>query len=224
MAASRNLQKRTEILSGAYRLISEADYDRVSLNDIAKSAGINKSLLQSYYPQKQQIVGELLDDMLRQSYLYIDTNELEQGSLFNKVSDYTVLFFLTAGTDRRLNRFVITTTTHTELMDIWVDNVFQWFWSAILEEDGQPQIPYLRLKAALSFAMYGTLKLLRDRDKLNLTIQGICENHVRQLMTVMKRTPSEIEDVLSRTRERAKTFDMEAFLNYCENKIAWFSR
>lgn len=230
MAAARNIQKRTEILKGAYRLFSASGYARVSLSDIAKSAGINKSLLQSYYPQKQQIVGELLGDMLRQSFLYMETYADDRDQLFYRLSDYTTLFFLSVDSDPHLNYFIHTTTSHTELMDIWVDTVFQWFWEMIGSEKqagaaGQSAgLTYLRAKAALSFAMYGSLKLLRDQNELNLTVQEIFENHIRQLMSILGNRPTEIERVLAHTRSRAAEFDTNAFLQYCEERIPWFTR
>ena len=57
--AARNLERRREILTSVYRLVGEAPYEKVSLSDIAREAGINKSLLQRYYPQKIDIVPTL---------------------------------------------------------------------------------------------------------------------------------------------------------------------
>lgn len=224
MAAARNVQKRLEILTGAYRLLSENDYTKVSLSGIAESAGIQKSLLQSYYPQKQRIVGELLEEMLRQSFEYMDDHTDHEGNFFFRASDYTVLFFLTASEDARLYKFVHNTVSCTELMDLWVDKTFDWLWGQVGEKAGSEGVSYLHLKAVLSFAMYGSLKLLRDRNELNLSVQQIFENHIRQLMLLTNRSEKQTEETIAHTRRQAESFNTDAFLTYCEKNIAWFIR
>ena len=62
--APRNEERRREILASTYSLLDEASYDRVSLNDIARGAGIKKSLLQRYFPQKIDIIKEMLTTLL----------------------------------------------------------------------------------------------------------------------------------------------------------------
>ena len=71
--APRNEERRREILASTYSLLDEASYDRVSLNDIARGAGIKKSLLQRYFPQKIDIIKEMLTTLLDVSYNYMGT-------------------------------------------------------------------------------------------------------------------------------------------------------
>ena len=70
--ARQNIEKRLQILRVSYELFSEVEYEAVSLADIAKRAEISKSLLQYYYPQKIEIVQDLLSDILNISFSYTD--------------------------------------------------------------------------------------------------------------------------------------------------------
>lgn len=216
------MEKRTEILRESYRLFSESDYEKVSLSDIAKHAGINKSLLQSYYPQKQKIIADLLSGMLEESYRYMDAEAGETDSYMWRISDYATLFFLSARKNLRLSRFVRTTASHTELMDLWVDITLQWLWDGMQRTGAYPDLTYLRVRTALSFTMYGSLKLVRDQDELNLSTEEIFENHVRLLLVYFGEEKESVEEVIQHTRSRAAAFDTGAFLDYCQKNIAWF--
>ena len=68
-----NDQRRAQLLELAKRTFSDRSYDEVSIDDLARSAGISKGLLYHYFPTKRdlyvaglrEIADELVDAVLR---------------------------------------------------------------------------------------------------------------------------------------------------------------
>lgn len=218
--AAKNLQKRTEILENAYQMISEDSYQGMTFSSLAEKSGISKSLLQSYFPQKQAIVQELLDEMLRESFQYMDSLYPEEGDIFNRLSDYTTLFFMSVEASAKLSSFVDHTIECPELIDLWVEIVYEWLLK--LHTPVKLKVSSTHLSACLSFCMYGSLHLLQKRVEYGLSVQEIFENHVRHLMYMLEQSQKRIREVTQHTRQAAETFDTNAFLRYCEAHIEWF--
>ncbi|GEM_PF-6083052 len=68
-------EKKTRILSAATRLFSERDFQEVSVNDIARIAGVGKGTIYTYFKEKEEIleacVAEIFSDFvdkIRSSY------------------------------------------------------------------------------------------------------------------------------------------------------------
>jgi hypothetical protein len=72
MARKKNLERRSVILSNAYRLFYKYGYDNVTLKEIAKESNISTSLLQHYYGKKENISVELFYDYSYSLYRYIN--------------------------------------------------------------------------------------------------------------------------------------------------------
>lgn len=218
--SDKKREKRRIILTEAYELFSKYDYKNVSLSDIAKNSGMHKSLLQKYYAQKKDIVKNLLEDMLFISFRYMD-EQYEKESMPDKLAEYTFLLFSATEKNQKLNRFVKSTISETELMDIWIELVFDWL--KRIGELEEIEIPEIRLKAALSFAMYGSLHLYLKREEFEITTEYICEHLIHAVMTIMQEDPERIEEVLDGTKKKMQTFDRESFYQYCTEQIHWLS-
>ena len=218
--SDKKREKRQVILTEAYELFSKNDYKKVSLSDIAKNSGMHKSLLQKYYAQKKDIVKNLLEDMLSISFQYMD-EQYEKESIADKLAEYTFLLFSATEKNQKLNRFVKSTISETELMDIWIDLVYDG-----MERIGELEdikIPEKRLKAALSFAMYGSLHLYLKREEYEITTEAICEHLIHAVMTMMEEDPKRIKEVLEGTKKKMESFDRESFYQYCTDCIPWLS-
>ena len=127
--APRNEERRREILASTYSLLDEASYDRVSLNDIARGAGIKKSLLQRYFPQKIDIIKEMLTTLLDVSYNYMGTlaqDEKPEKDLFQRISNFNMLFFAAVAEDYRMYQFILATVASPEILDVWIDTICNW--------------------------------------------------------------------------------------------------
>lgn len=218
--SDKKREKRQVILTEAYELFSKNDYKKVSLSGIAKNSGMHKSLLQKYYAQKKDIVKNLLEDMLSISFQYMD-EQYDKESIDDKLAEYTFLLFSATEKNQKLNRFVKSTISETELMDIWIDLVYDGMERIGELED--TKIVGIRLKAALSFAMYGSLHLYLKREEFEITTESICEHLIHAVMTMMGDDPKRIKEVLEGTKEKMESFDRESFYQYCTDYIPWLS-
>ena len=55
------------ILAAAERVFAEQGYDRARVDEIARRAGVNKALIYYYFPNKEGLIGELIDRFLDES-------------------------------------------------------------------------------------------------------------------------------------------------------------
>jgi AcrR family transcriptional regulator len=72
----RNERSRLAILAAATTLISELGYDRVSIEAIAKRAGVGKQTIYRWWPSKGAVALEALDDSLATVVDFQDTGDI----------------------------------------------------------------------------------------------------------------------------------------------------
>lgn len=162
--ALKNTKRREEILTVAYRLFGENQYDQVSLSDIARASGINKSLLQHYYTQKIEIVKTMLSELLDTSFAYMETLSFQNDELFQGISDFNMLFFKGVASDYTLRQFILSSVRQAECLDAWVDTIFNW----LRRYCGEKTFSFRQLKTAIVFAMGGTMHLFIHQDELDI--------------------------------------------------------
>ena len=215
--AVRNTRRREEILTVAYRLFGENRYDRVSLSDIARASGINKSLLQHYYTQKIDIVKSMLGELLDVSSAYMDTLSFQNDDLFQGISDFNMLFFKGVANDYTLRQFILSSVRQEECMDVWVDTICNW----LRRYCGENTFSYRQLKTAMVFSMGGTMHLFVHQDELDIDYRRFCRIHIRAILGMLHYTPERIEAIIAETDRRIEGIGAEAFLSYCEANIPW---
>lgn len=93
---------RRKILEAAKRAFSKHGYDGVSMEDIAREAGVKKALIYYYFPSKDQLFEEVWREALEEleSYLFSTTNS--ENSYFAKIKK-----FLKAYVDFVLSKSVV---------------------------------------------------------------------------------------------------------------------
>lgn len=215
--APRNEERRGEILASTYRLLDEAPYDKVSLADIARGAGINKSLLQRYYPQKIDILKEMLTNLLDTTYGYFEEMPSSGEDLFQTVSDFNMLFFAGAAKSFRLQQFLLATFASPELLDVWIDTICSWLRRYVSGKD----FSMLDLRCALCFAMGGSMHLFQHQDELGIDYRFFCDKHIRTILEFLHYSREEIETICQRTSEWIDEEKIGQYLAYCEERIGW---
>lgn len=215
---ARNEEKRNEILSVAYRLFSDASFDKVSLAEIAKGADINKSLLQHYFPTKSDIVIKLLTDVLDYSFMYMDRMPYDYRDLFQKISDFDMLFFKAAEHDERFDQFIMSSVSQPKLLDVWIDIICRWLHRLC----GTENFSWLQLRAAICFSMGGSMHLFQHKDELGLDYRFICSNHMVSILHLLNYDPQIIKDICATTSSREREFSISQFLQYLSERIPWF--
>ena len=215
--AVRNLERRREILSSAFRLIEGATYDKVSLSDIAKGAGINKSLLQRYYPQKIDLIKEMLTTLLETSFGYMDRVPGGEEDLFQKISNCNMLFFAGVAADERMYRFILSTVGSSEILDVWIDTICGW----LHRYAGAADLRMLDLRCALCFAMGGTMHLFQHQEELGIDYRFFCEKHIRAILSFLGYRGEKIEAICAETAAWMNDADVRRFTAYCQETISW---
>ena len=220
--AEKNEKKRNEILRNSYILFSKYGYNNTPLSTIAKKSHISKSLLQYYYPQKQNITRDLLDDMLKISSQHIGdiSNIQNKTDLMEKMACYMAVFFHACEKNLRLFHFVQTTISEQLLLDIWLDIIFenarQWNWWI---EYG---FTVLEMKTGITCSVLSSVKLIQYRENLGVDVQYACDLYTFILMSILGFEHSGIEVVQKRVREILSSYDFNSFLDFCQEKIEWF--
>ncbi len=217
--AVRNTKRREEIMTVAYRMFGEEQYDRVSLSDIARAAGINKSLLQHYYTQKIDIVKTMLNELLDTSSAYMDTLGFRDTEMFQGISDFNMLFFKGVAGNYKLRQFLLSSVRQPECLDAWVETICSW----LRRYCGENTFSYRQLKTAIVFAMGGTMHLFLHQDELDISYRQFCSVHIRAILGLLNYAPAQIEAIIAETDRRIDGIDAEGFLRYCEANVAWLS-
>ncbi|MDO4619447.1 MAG: helix-turn-helix domain-containing protein [Lachnospiraceae bacterium] len=215
--AAKNLQKRTDILHAAYHLFAEFGYEATSLSMIAGEADISKSLLQSYYRKKSDLIKELISDILRNSYSYMEHFHTLSADPFEKISCYNTLFFAGVSTDKTLEQFITVSVSSPELLDIWIESITAWLW----DFSGSRKYSYLKVRAAISFSMAGSMHLYIRRNELGLDYIQICENHIRSILGYLRESSGTIEKICAETNRSLTQLDAEDFIRYCKRELCW---
>ncbi len=217
--APRNNEKRNKILTVSYESLCEQPYRGVSLADIAGKAGINKSLLQRYYPQKREIIAALIEDLLNTSFQYMELPDHEEANLFQRISDYNMLFFKAAETSIRLKHFITTSVSEPELLEIWIAVLCDW----LRELCYSYSFNYLELKTAIRFSMSGSMSLYEHMDELGLDYRFIMENHMRSVLHLLSFSTEEADAICNITNERIAGISVPDYLSFCTDRLPWFS-
>ena len=217
--AEKNIKRREEILTTAYRLLGEKHYDHVSLSDIAKGAGINKSLLQHYYGQKIDIVKAMLTEMLETASSYMKQLPYEDEEIFQWISDFNMLFFKGAAANYSLRMFIRASVMHDECLDIWVDTICDW----LRRHCGENTFTYLELKRAICFAMGGSMHLYLHQDELDIDYRRICRRHIWIILHFLHYEEEAIGKIIKTTDERIEGEDAQQYLQYCAENIPWLN-
>lgn len=217
--AQKNQERRETILSVAYALLGESAYNDVSLNDIARGAGITKSLLQHYFPQKIDIIKTMISELLEISSTYTNRLGYTNTEIFQGISDFNMLFFKGVSANFNLRCFMLCSVRDPACLDIWVETICSWLRHYYSEET----FTYLQLKTALCFAMGGSMQLFLHQDELDINYRRYCRIHVGAILHLLGYKPEKIERVLTVTDNRIDQIDAESFLAFCENNIPWFT-
>lgn len=211
--------KRGEILGVAYELFSQTDYDEVPLANIANGAGISKSLLQHYYPQKIDIVKDLLTDLLGIAFSYMEDTADNAEDIMQRVSDFNTLFFKAVANNYKLNWFIISSVRQPDLLDVWIETICEWLKRVCSENT----FSYLELRTALCFAMGGSMHLFQHKDELGIDYHYFTDVHIRTILGFLHYENDKIDDICCKTKERVEKIHISAFLQYCEDAISWFT-
>jgi AcrR family transcriptional regulator len=82
-------QRRHQIMDAAFAVFSRLGFERASMDDIAKEAGVSKGALYLYYKSKDAIIGKLLQIFFDQALKQIHTITAGEGSVTTQLLNLT---------------------------------------------------------------------------------------------------------------------------------------
>ncbi len=215
--AQKNQERRDSILAISYQLFGDTSYQATSLSDIAKRAGISKSLLQHYFSQKIDIVKTMVTEFLNTSSAYMETLGYEDEEIFQGISDFDMLYFKAVTANYRLYRFMLCSVEDPSCLDVWVETICTWLRKYYSEDT----FTYRQLKTALCFSMGGTMHLFLHQDELDINYRRYCRIHIESILRLLGYKTEKIESILALTDARIEQIDAEDLLAYCSKNIAW---
>ena len=220
--APRNEERRTEILSAVYEQLAETSYDKMSLSDIARKAEIKKSLLQRYYPQKINLIKDMLARLLEVSYSYMNEQSAtgdDDEDLFRRLSDFNLLFFAAAAENYQMHRFLLATVASPETLDVWVDTLCSWLSPYVRGKS----YSLLQLRCALCFAMGGSMHLFQHQEELGIDHRYFCPRHIRSILEMLNYDARAIDEICTGTEKWFETADVAGFIEYNRERISWIT-
>jgi len=217
--SQKNDEMRGEILKCSYDLFSHNDYHSVFLKDIAAQVGISKSRLQNLFPKKREIICDLLEEYFYQLFRYIEERLTADINVYYKLTLFTAFFWKVIDSNKELHYFMMNVTTNNELLDVLTDCVFLWLSEMKYKEGHNFEIA--NLKQSLIFSISGGIALYIKKDALNIETLYITQNISDAFMRMMGCSDEQINDVLKNAREWLPKMDVNPFLEYSRENIAW---
>lgn len=108
MARQKNTELREKIIMVAYKLFYTKGYDKIKMIDIARECDISKSLLQHYFPKKDNLIIEIFNGLIERSYTYVETQFpeiMEDKVLANSIFYHLYYELLTRDNNKLLKMY-----------------------------------------------------------------------------------------------------------------------
>ena len=96
MAGIREYKKaatRKAITAAAVSLFSTKGYDKASIEDIARAAGIGKATIYTYFPTKDEIFLSYCDEELKDSFAQFTAHPSADGKLIDQLIEFFMIKF-----------------------------------------------------------------------------------------------------------------------------------
>lgn len=174
---------KTKILAVSLPLFIEHGYKKVTYKQIADAVGISKSLLQYHYPQKSQLMADLMNVNFNQWL-----NTIPEGDLYTRLTAFLLMFFDFISTNKAVNGLMTEIIANNELF-----NAFMTFFSNWLADNNFVKHDDNKVKAALLFAVSGGLQLYRFKDSLMVPVEQVTHTIIATLLTIVGKSSQLID-------------------------------
>jgi len=183
------MELKREILLSSQQLFMEKGYRKVTYKQIADMVGISKSLLQYYFPKKNELLKELMNQNFNKWIKTIPTTDL-----YTKLATFLLMFFDFISENKQIRKFMIEIIDNNELF-----NSFMSFFSDWLENKEFTQQVNDKFKAALLFSFSGGLQLFRFKDNYKMPIKQITRVIMMTLLKLIGMSNRAINEILAVT-------------------------
>ncbi len=213
MARRKNMKRRRVILFNTFKLIRQYGANNVSLQRIAEESKISKSLLQSYYPHKANLVSEIAYQLLTTLSHYLETAAGGSGDVrsnpYALTKAYLYLIVTLGMTDNGLNRLIAEMFRNNKSLDAWGAILGTWIYDQHVFDCRKVNAEQLRL--GISFVTAGVGRLYYDRSQVPMDAEAIAEAATKSLMFSFIKIPTrEIKQAMTAGHTIITKLDMKA--------------
>ena len=172
MARPINYLERSRIQNEAFSLLSKKGFNKTSLSDIANEAKISKSLVQYYYPKKEQLISEFVDLSLNYVYKLIkEDSTLHFASEFDMIYGVGYAQFYFIMYNPLASKFALDILRDRENTTIVVDNTVNWIHQKAKDLLSQSKLSLLEETNLFTFTVGGAFeylyKALKNKEEIN---------------------------------------------------------
>lgn len=206
MARRKNIQRRNTILRNTFVLIKENGINKVSLQMIADASEISKSLLQSYYPHKQRLINDLVQQFLTKTLpVTLDLMGGEKNP-FVATDVFVAMVLELAERDKEYARVLDSLFSDFSAIDKWAQVLSEWLENhELLQDFGDPR----RAKIGLAYSIAGCANLFMQRSELGITSKQISDIMIVSfLSTFGDAKMAQMHDYLDTSHEIIANMDM----------------
>ena len=154
MAAPKNLKERQRIYDHALKLFAKQGYTKTKYSDIAEASGSSKSMVQHYFPKKELLVREFLNEHLesiaKEAEAYAGDDIMKLFCMMGLLHFHTLL------NDETMSLFYGDLLASRELTDIIVEAERDWAGARL---EGASEGPIF-VKDALTVSLGGAYELM----------------------------------------------------------------
>lgn len=206
MARRKNFARRNVILNSAFTLIRKNKLSGVSLQMIADDAGISKSLLQSYYPHKIELVNDILSKTMSTILATLEEYGLSNSNEFAGMMVYINTILQMGTMDEGLYNVLDSILSSNSSLESWAAGIITWMKSEDVKDAFGKDEDVL---VGLTFVLAGGASLYTKREKLNLTAEQISYDMVTSfLSTFMHMSKKKIDQTMDRAHEIINNVDI----------------
>lgn len=126
MARPRNEKARETIRCQAIELFSQNGYNKTSLSDIAKACGIEKTTVQYYFPYKDILIREFLDQCLREIATMTEELDTQRFDAFGKAFFMGAVSFDFIANGKKMQKMSAEIIESRNLTSSFMPSYFQW--------------------------------------------------------------------------------------------------
>jgi len=100
----KKLETRKAIQAAAVKLFAEKSFEKTSIEDIAKQAGIGKTTVYGYYSNKNDLFIDYCDEELEQAFASLQATESSEKLLCNRLVEFFMIKFSFVTKNREFGR------------------------------------------------------------------------------------------------------------------------
>lgn len=147
--------KKGQLLLASLKLFSEQSYDRVSVRDIAKAAGVSEAALYKHFPSKEEMALYIFSKIIGEYTLQVSRIAEGEGSAVERLCDVQRLTYSLYQQDIESIRFAL--LSQYQFWDRLEDAQKPHFWLRSLLEEGMANGEIAKKPVYLWISLYSGL-------------------------------------------------------------------